>query len=64
MAEIEFSVLERQCLGRRLASRGEVAREVNAWEASRNTARSTIRWRFTTSDARRRMHRLYPSPPA
>jgi hypothetical protein len=63
MAEIEFSVLERQCLGRRLASQAEVAREVGAWQAARNDARSTIRWRFTTSDARARMHRLYPSPP-
>jgi hypothetical protein len=63
MAEIEFSVLERQCLGRRLASQEEVAREVGAWEAARNDARSTIQWRFTTSDARARMHRLYPSLP-
>lgn len=63
MAEIEFSVLERQCLGRRLASREEVACEMSAWESTRNEARSTIRWRFTTSDARRRLFRLYPSIP-
>jgi hypothetical protein len=61
MAEIEFSVLERQCLGRRLACQEEVAREVAAWQAARNDARSTIQWRFTTSDARCRLHRLYPS---
>lgn len=63
MAEIEFSALERQCLDRRLASQDEVAREVAAWEAERNVARESILWRFTTTDARSRLHRLYPSPP-
>lgn len=63
MAEIEFSVLERQCLGRRLGSQAEVAREAAAWEAQRNAAGASILWRFTTRDARSRLRRLYPSPP-
>jgi hypothetical protein len=62
MAEIEFSVLERQCLGRRLPSRGRVAQEVSAWEAERNRTGATVQWRFTTSDARVKLHRFYPSP--
>jgi hypothetical protein len=61
MAEIEFSVLERQCLGRRLANRDELTREVGAWEENRNHAGATIHWRFTTADARSKLHRFYPS---
>lgn len=61
MAEIEFSVLERQCLDRRLPSREAVTREVTAWEADRNQTGATIHWRFTTTDARTKLHRFYPS---
>jgi hypothetical protein len=61
MAEIEFSVLERQCLDRRLASQDEVAREVGAWEETRNQTGATIHWRFNTTDARTKLHRFYPS---
>lgn len=61
MAEIEFSVLERQCLDRRLASPQSVARETAAWSADRNDAQATIRWHFTTARARAKLHRLYPS---
>ena len=61
MAEIEFSVLERQCLDRRLSTREAVSQEVAAWEADRNENGATIHWRFTTADARTKMHRFYPS---
>lgn len=60
MAEIELSVLARQCLDRRLATREDVAREVAAWEAERNAAQVTIDWRFTTADARIKLKHLYP----
>lgn len=63
MAEIEFSVLERQCLGRRLATREIVAHEVAAWEATRNATGATVHWRFTTTDARIKLRRFYPSQP-
>lgn len=63
MAELEFSVLERQCLGRRLGSTEEVARETAAWERDRNDARATIHWRFTAADARTKLKRFYPSNP-
>jgi hypothetical protein len=60
MIEIEWSVLADQCLGRRLPDRPTLAREVAAWETARNAARATITWRFTTADARTKLHRLYP----
>jgi hypothetical protein len=61
MAEIELSVLARQCLGRRLPDRDTLAREVAAWQADRNAAIKTIKWRFTTTDARIKLRHLYPS---
>jgi hypothetical protein len=60
MAEIELSVLSRQCLNRRLATAEEVRRQVNAWQAERNGADARIHWQFTTADARIKLRRLYP----
>lgn len=60
MAEIELSVLQRQCLDRRLGDRATLQREVAAWVVARNTTATTIDWRFTTSDARSKLKRLYP----
>lgn len=60
MAEIEFSVLSRQCLDRRLPDQATLATEVAAWEAERNAARATIHWRMTTADARIKLKHLYP----
>ncbi len=61
MAEIELSILQRQCLDRRLADRPALEREVAAWTADRNRAIRTIDWRFTTADARIKLKRLYPA---
>jgi len=63
VAEIELSVLARQCLDRRIASAEELQREVGAWEAERNERAVEVRWRFTTAEARIKLHRLYPSFP-
>ncbi len=60
VAECELSVFSRQCLNRRLASTEEVAREAAAWETRRNGANPTVRWQFTTKDARIKLRRLYP----
>ena len=60
MAECELSVLSRQCLGRRLSTIEQVAREVAAWQARRGQLKATIRWQFTTADARIKLRRLYP----
>jgi DDE superfamily endonuclease len=60
MAEIELSVLARQCLARRIETREELEREVAVWEEARNERGVEIRWRFTTADARIKLRRLYP----
>ena len=61
MAEIELSVLARQCLDRRIGSTDELRRQVVAWEQRRNSQGSAVDWRFTTADARIRLKHLYPS---
>jgi DDE superfamily endonuclease len=62
MAEIELSVFARRCLQRRIATAATLKRELAAVEATRNAAQATINWQFTTTDARVKLHRLYPSP--
>ena len=61
MAEIELSVLARQCLDRRIPDSTTLAQEVAAWERQRNAAQCRVDWRFTTHDARIKLKRLYPS---
>jgi len=61
MAEIEFSVLARQCLDRRLATTAVLQAEVAAWEAERNGRGAQMHGRFTSEDARIKLRRLYPS---
>jgi len=61
MAEIELSVLSRQCLDRRIPDQETLTTEVAAWEADRNAMQATVDWRFTTEDARIKLKRLYPS---
>ena len=61
MAEIELSVLARQCLDRRIADRATLAGEVAAWEARRNAAAAKANWQFTTADARVKLKKLYPT---
>jgi hypothetical protein len=61
MAEIELSVLSRQCLDRRIARREVLARQIRSWTTQRNERKSRVRWQFTTTDARTKLRRLYPS---
>lgn len=60
VAEIELSVLGRQCLDRRIADRTTLAHEVAAWVAARNAEAVTVNWQFTTEDARTKLKHLYP----
>jgi hypothetical protein len=64
MAEIELSVLQQQCLDRRIPDANTLTREIAAWECQRNAEQATIDWRFSISDARKRLKRLYPSLPS
>ncbi|HEX6108931.1 MAG TPA: IS630 family transposase [Ktedonobacteraceae bacterium] len=61
MAEIELSVLARQCLAGRLPTLEQAQQRVGAWQQQRDHAQATIDWRFTTADARIKLKHLYPS---
>ena len=61
MAEIEISVLSKQCLDRRIPDRPTLEQEVAAWVQQRNQQGATVNWRFTTPDARIKLKKLYPS---
>ena len=61
MAECELSVLTRPCLDRRLPDKQTLTDEVAAWEQRRNADEATVRGRFTTTDARVKLKKLYPS---
>jgi hypothetical protein len=61
MAEIELSVLSRQCLNRRIGSQSGLEQQVAAWQQARDAQTAKINWRFTTDEARIKLKRLYPS---
>jgi len=61
MAEIELSVLSRQCLDRRIPDADTLTQEIAAWEQACNVDARPVNGRFTTADARIKLKRLYPS---
>ena len=61
MAEIELSAMARQCLSRRIGTQEALEQEIQAWQQQRNEETITVNWRFTTTDARIKLKRLYPS---
>jgi hypothetical protein len=61
MAEIEFSVLGRQCLSRRVAQHDTLRRHVAQWEDGRNATQAKVTWHLTTDQARAKLRSLYPS---
>ena len=62
MAEIAFSALSRSCLKRRNPDADALQRQITAYQSERNAAGVTIDWRFSTHDARTKLHRFYPCP--
>ena len=60
IAEIELSILSRQCTNRRISNKQTLTREVAAWEKDRNSLPVQINWQFKTDDARIKLKRLYP----
>lgn len=60
MSEIEIGILSRQCLSQSLSSFEDMARQVSAWTLGRNSACFSVRWRFSTDDARYKLRKLYP----
>jgi len=61
MAEIELSILSRQYLDQRVPDKATLKGGIALWQARRNLASTNIKWRFTTADARIKLHSLYPS---
>jgi len=61
MAEIEFSVLQRQCLNCRIPDQETLKQKTADWEQNRNKKSVKVNWRFTTEDARIKLKKLYPS---
>jgi transposase len=61
MAEIELSVLGKQCLNRRIPDQETFKKEVAAWQKRRNSIATPMNWRFTTKDARIKLIKLYPT---
>ena len=59
MAEIEFSVLARECLDRRIVSIEELDKQVLIWAAQRNRRAPRIHWSFTVNTAREKMASQY-----
>ena len=60
MAEIEFSVVARQCLDRRIPDELTLKRECAALELERNSVHASVKWQFTSRDARAKLINLYP----
>jgi len=62
IAEIELSVMEKQCLvGRRIPNIEMLRAELLVWERDRNAAIKGVNWHFTTNEARVKLRRLYPN---
>lgn len=60
MAEIELSVMQGQCLSRRIPDTPTLGHQTTAWEEQRNSECRIINWHFTTKDARIKLKSLYP----
>lgn len=61
MAEIELSILSKQCLARRIPNEWTLITEIVAWEEARNEKKAKIRWNFTVDDARNIFKEHYPT---
>ena len=60
IAEIELSVLTKQCLNRRIPDMQALQTETKAWQQSRNDRQKGVSWHFNSQDARIKLKRLYP----
>jgi hypothetical protein len=61
IAECELSVLKRQGITERVATKEALQQQVQAWYEQRNDKQSKVNWQFKTKDARIKLKRLYPS---
>ena len=61
VAEIELSILSRQCMDRRIPDASTLIGEIEQWQSDRNHRPSKVRWQFTAQDARISLRKLYPT---
>jgi hypothetical protein len=61
MAEIELSILSKQCLSRRIPNEWTLITQIVAWEQARNEKKAKIRWNFTVEEARNLFKEHYPT---
>jgi DDE superfamily endonuclease len=61
LAESEISIMNSQCLDRRLESVAAIATQVAPWEEARNAKQVRVHWTFTVAAARHKLKKLYPS---
>lgn len=61
MAEIEFSIFARHAWAGYVPDEATLRQQVQTVEEERNTTQATVNWRFSSQDARVKLHRLYPS---
>lgn len=60
MAEIEISILSRQCLKQRVGSLEHLDDLTTKWTLARNAQHAKINWCFDVTQARTKLARLYP----
>jgi len=63
VAEVELAILSRQVLAARIPDEERLRERATAWFTARNARRGPVRWRLTATDARTKLHRLYPLLP-
>jgi hypothetical protein len=61
IAEIELSVMSKQCTNRRISDIEILKKELSAWKKERNNDEIGVNWRFRTKDARVKLNKLYPT---
>lgn len=61
IAECELSVLSKQALNKRFATKQQLIEQVKPWKNNRNQNQKGVDWQFTTKDARIKLKKLYPT---
>ena len=61
MAEIEISMLEEECIGRRIGTEKQLIDEINEWVKQVNQEKRKINWKYTKRDAYDRLSKHYVS---
>jgi DDE superfamily endonuclease len=59
LAEVEISVLSRQCLNRRIPTEAELKSEIEAWQVDRNAQGTRINWKLTKAAIDKKLGKHY-----